>query len=129
MKASKTREASNDKRIEDADGRVERVRSTWDMDTMLDGRRRSIMVSKSLDGEDVEEKWTMATTRRGRNSDVVSNKTSLLSIRLRRSPLPHACVHSFFGCHAWTGINPEFTLHSVSYLPKMLSPDAIPDHE
>lgn len=59
MKASKTMEASNDKRIEDAEGRVERVRSTCDMDTMgmcmLDGRRRSIMVTKSLDGEDVEE--------------------------------------------------------------------------
>lgn len=59
MKASKTREASNDKRTEDDDGRVERVRSTCVMDTMgmcmFDGRRRSIMAPKSLDGVDVEE--------------------------------------------------------------------------
>lgn len=58
MKASKTREASNDKRVEDAEGSVERVRSTWDMVTgmcMFDGRRRSIMAPESLDGGDVEE--------------------------------------------------------------------------
>ena len=59
MKASKTREASNDKRVEDADGSVERVRSTCDIVTMgmcmFDGRRRSIMAPKSLDEGDVEE--------------------------------------------------------------------------
>ena len=59
MKASKTREASNDKRVEDADGSVERVRSTCDIVTMgmcmFDGRRRSIIAPKSLDDGDVEE--------------------------------------------------------------------------